>query len=140
MKLSHITAESILATALPEKARWMIDGAPLDFEFTVASHGLQPLPNEVQRFGDATWSDLLVFGEHDYAEGGGARALLCIRERDGAVLGLDLEREVAIFPLNSSADKVRRNFSSAGRLPRSRQTLAARLREANSLDRSADRA
>jgi hypothetical protein len=51
----------------------MLDGTPLDFKFTVARQGLQSLPGDVLRFGDGTWSDLLMFGEYDYAEGGGAR-------------------------------------------------------------------
>jgi hypothetical protein len=110
MKPDRGTIETTLASELPTKSRWMLDNTPLDFEFTVARGGLQALPDDVQKFGDSTWSDLLVFGEYDYAEGGGARALLCVRESDGSVCGLDLERDVAIFPLNSSADKFAATF------------------------------
>ncbi len=82
----------------------MLGSSPLDFKFTVAQ-GLRRLPDDVLRFDDGTWSDLQVFGEYDYSAGGGANALLCIRAIDGSVWGLDLERETAMFPLNSSGDK-----------------------------------
>jgi hypothetical protein len=100
-----MTRDAIEASlaSLPIQSRWMFDGTPLDFKFTVARDGLQPLPEDVLGFNDGSWSDLLVFGEDDYAEGGGARTLLCVREGDGSVYGLDLERDIPLFPLNSSA-------------------------------------
>lgn len=99
-----LESETALASALPARSRWMLDGTPLDFEFTVALQGLRSLPDDVLRFDDGTWSDLLVFGEYDYAEGGGANPFLCVRAGDGSVCGLDVERDTAIFPLNSSVD------------------------------------
>ena len=103
MKPAHSAVETALASALPARSRWALGGAPLDFKFTVAQ-GLLSVPDEVLQFDDGAWSNLQVFGEYDYAEGGGAKALLCV-QCDGSVCGLDLERDVAIFPLNSSVDR-----------------------------------
>jgi hypothetical protein len=83
----------------------MIDGTPLDFEFTVGRLGLRRLPGEVLEGGDTASSALLVFGEQDFAEGGGARPWLCVRERDGSVYGFDPEREQPMFLLNSSVER-----------------------------------
>jgi hypothetical protein len=87
MGLDRMTVESTLTSDLPVQARWMIDGTPLGFEFTVGRLGLRRLPDEVLEAGDTASSELLVFGEQDFAEGGGARPWLCVRECEGAVCG-----------------------------------------------------
>src|SRR5579883_164537 len=96
MGLDGMTIET-LTSGPPAQARWMIDGTPLDFQFTVGRHGLHRLPDEVLVSGDTAASELLVFGEQDFAEGGGARPWLCVREGDGSVYGFDAEREEPMF-------------------------------------------
>ena len=105
MILDRAVIEATLASGLPVQARWMIDGTPLDFEFTVGRVGLRRLPDEVLKVGDAASSELLVFGEQDFAEGGGARPWLCVQESDGSVHGFDPEREQPMFLLNSSVER-----------------------------------
>ena len=51
------------------------------------------------------WLKLLMFGEYDYAEGGGANPFIGIQPKDGAVFGLDFERDrQPMFLLNSGLD------------------------------------
>lgn len=102
--------ETILTSGLPVRERWAIGGVPLDFAFTVGRHGLRRLPEDVLEAGEPAWSDLLAFGEQDFAEGGGARPWLCVRQRDGSVCGFDPEREQPIFPLNSSVERFVETF------------------------------
>jgi hypothetical protein len=103
--LVGMTIEEKLAAGLPVRARWMINGTPLDFEFMVGRLGLQRLPDEVLDAGGPYGSELLVFGEQDFAEGGGARPWLCVRERGGSVYGFDPEPEEPMFLLNSSVEQ-----------------------------------
>jgi hypothetical protein len=105
MEHDRVAIEATLTSGLPVRARWIIDGTPLDFEFTVGRLGLCSLPGDVLEGGDAESSELLVFGEWDFAEGGGARPWLCVRERDGWVYGFDPERERPVFLLNSSVER-----------------------------------
>jgi hypothetical protein len=105
MEFDRKAIETAVTSGLPVHARWLIDGTPLDFDFSIAGRGLRGLPAEVIEAGDAGASDLLVFGEQDFAEGGGARPWLCIRKPDGSVSGFDPEREGPIFPLNSSIEQ-----------------------------------
>jgi hypothetical protein len=99
---------------LPRRVRWMIKSTPLDFDFSAARQSLRrlaesdvvggPIPHE--------WSECLVFGMYDYAEGGGASPWIAIRESDGAVCGLDIERqEEKTFIFNSSLDRFIRTFA-----------------------------
>jgi hypothetical protein len=97
--------ETALASGLPGKARWLIDGTTLDFDFSVTSRGLRNLPDEAIPAADCQASDLLVFGEQDFSQGGGARPWLCISKTDGLVYGFDAEREQPIFLLNSSVNR-----------------------------------
>ena len=51
------------------------------------------------------WLTLLMFGEYDYAEGGGAHPFVGIQRTEGAVFGLDFERDrQPKFLLNSCLD------------------------------------
>ncbi len=97
--------ESTLAAGLPVQARWMIDGTPLDCEFTVGRLGLHTLPEEELESSDTASPDLLVFGVQDFAAGGGARNWLCVSEGDGRIYGFDPEREEPMFLFNSSIDR-----------------------------------
>jgi hypothetical protein len=49
------------------------------------------------------WRELFIFGEEDFAEGGGASPFVTIQSQTGMVFGLDVERDGdATFLLNSS--------------------------------------
>jgi hypothetical protein len=111
MELDRKAVETALASGLPAEARWMIGGTPLDFEFPVARLGLRGLPDVAPEVGEALASHLLVFGEQDFAEGGGARPWLCVRKSDGWVYGFDPDREAPAFLLNSSAERFIATFA-----------------------------
>ena len=112
-----VTPEEVTAVvlrSLPSRARWVLQGTPLDYDFSAGHSGVRPpsteqLPPEVI---DPDARALLIFGEYDFAQGGGANPFLGVRSSDGAVLGLDLEREDSpLFPLNSSIERFVRTFS-----------------------------
>jgi hypothetical protein len=96
--------QSAIASRLPQRARWLIRGTPLDFSFYSVPRNLTAMMAEW--VWDATVvehaSGFIVFGERDYAEGGGASNWLVVRRSDGNVYGMDAEREVPLFLLNSS--------------------------------------
>ena len=98
-----------IITGLPVHARWMVNGTPLDYDFSDAHQGLHE-PFDCIECSDKERTELLIFGKYDYAEGGGAAPWLCIRKIDGAVVGLDLERENSIFLLNSSLERFIQTF------------------------------
>lgn len=102
MGLDRKATEAALTSGLPCRARWMVEGEPLDFEFTVGRRGLYALPDAVITDADTAAAGLLAFGEQDYAEGGGSRSWLCVRESDGAVYGFDPALEEPLVLLNSS--------------------------------------
>ena len=91
---------------LPLRRRWTCGGTPLDWDFSVKRSALRPLDKAAYDFPlRPAWLTLLMFGEYDYAEGGGAHPFVGIRSTDGAVFGLDFERDrKPMFPLNSSLD------------------------------------
>lgn len=97
--------ETILTSGLLLNTRWMIDGTPLNFDFSLSHVELRKLPDDVLRGGDPAWCELLVFGEQGFAMGGGARPWLCVKRRDGSVYGFDPEREKPMFLLNSSVER-----------------------------------
>jgi hypothetical protein len=105
MELDRNITEAAIVSRLPVQARWMINGTPLDFDFSVAGHGLRGLPDETIEAENNGASDLLVFGEQDFAEGGGARPWLCVSKRDAAVFGFDPERGNPLFLMNSSVER-----------------------------------
>jgi hypothetical protein len=50
-------------------------------------------------------SRLLVFGEQDFADGGGSHVLLALDATSGAIVGVDVEREPALLTFSSSAGR-----------------------------------
>ncbi len=103
MAINLELATNALRNALPRRAMWKLHGTNLSFDFSRAQVPLQTIAdNEFVGEPDAQWEALLVFGEQDYANGGGACVLLTIDCRDGTVHGLDLEREQPVFLLNST--------------------------------------
>lgn len=107
---------------LPVRVRWLVDGTPLDFDF---SRSQAPLRSVMSGdFNNATviekgWTALWIFGDDDYAEGGGASAYLGIHSESGAIFGLDVERETSpMFLLNSNADRFIQTFLALDRVLR----------------------
>jgi hypothetical protein len=100
-----------IVTHLPVRVRWLIEQTPLDFDF---SHSQSPLLNANDFLGgarDQQWTALHIFGEQDYAEGGGATPFLGVHAESGEILGLDLDRdESQIYLLNSNIDLFIRTF------------------------------
>jgi len=104
-----------IARGLPSRALWTVDNTPLAYDFSAGHGGLESIEAVAATDGFALeddWFDLLVFGESDYAEGGGATPFLVVRGRDGLVCGLDLERDDRpVFPINSTIDHFIDTFS-----------------------------
>src|SRR5262245_13758747 len=99
-----------IVAGLPCHARWTIEGTSLDYDFSVARRGLRAVENDFDESDRHDWSDLLVFGECDYADGGGAQTQLCVRKSDGAVYNLDVDRDEMLYFLNSSIERFARTF------------------------------
>jgi hypothetical protein len=91
---------------LPRRARWLVGGTPWDWDFSRARDALKPIAESDVADGTpirSDWLKLYVFGQEDYAEGGGASPLLTVHIETGIVHGLDVERDgEASFLLNSS--------------------------------------
>ena len=99
-----------LASQLPLSSRWIINGTPMDWNFSRVQQDLRPLgKSEVSGGYDIpeSWSLLYLFGESDYAEGGGSHSHVGIHIQTGAVCGLDIEREdqSVVYLLNSCVEK-----------------------------------
>ena len=129
--------QSAAVAGLPDHARWTIHDTPLDFYFSDARRcGPRSLTgHDVDGGLPDEWSKFLVFGWYDYAEGGGAAPWIGVRKRDGAVHGLDIEREDggATFMFNSSIGRFIDSFAALGQYLRNGQPLppdiAARVRD-----------
>ena len=101
------SVQPAITSRLPQRARWLIGGTPLDFSFYSAPRHLTA--NMAAREGwDAAFvgqvSDMVAFGERDYAEGGGATPWLVVRPSDGNVFAVDAESDVPLRLLNSSLE------------------------------------
>lgn len=92
-----------LVSQLPATRRWFVQETPLDYDFSAGRRTVTTLRPESFDFPmKPEWLQLLVFGEYDYAEGGGAHPFLGVRPADGFVCGLDVELDKPLFVLNSS--------------------------------------
>ena len=105
MDIDARAIQAAVAAGLPARARWLIDGTTLDFDFSAASDALRWLPAEATDNPNAAASDLLVFGLQDFAECGGAQPWLCVRKRDGWVHGFDPDEDDPMSLLNSSIER-----------------------------------
>ena len=112
---------------IPNKTRWLVNGTPINYDFSEAKKALAPIPNFVVQE-NPEWRELLVFGTCDYANGGGAKPWLCIRNSDGAVVGFDGERENPVFTLNTTVERFVQTFTF----------LNSHLSEGKKLPESAD--
>lgn len=99
-----------LVQRLPPRVRWTLDGTPWAWDFSRAREPLRPLSaEESEDWLDVLprhWSELFVFGEYDFAAGGGASPFITVHSQKGEVHGLDIEREGDVtFLLNSSVSR-----------------------------------
>jgi len=101
--------QSVIASRLPQRARWRIGNDTQDFSLhsdpcslaaEFAKWGLSDADLADIEHG----SDLIVFGMWNYNEGGGARPALVVRQSDGKVFGVDVEANDPLFVLNSSLE------------------------------------
>lgn len=101
------SVQPAITSRLPQRARWLIGGTPLDFSFYSAPRYLTAIMATWEGW-DAAFveqvSDLIAFGERDYAEGGGATPWLVVRLSDGNVFALDAESDMPLRLLNSSLE------------------------------------
>jgi hypothetical protein len=104
------TMQSAILTGLPIYTRWMVNGTPVDYDFSEGRRGGQ-VPSDDIIESNPECHDFLIFGRYDCAEGGGASPWLCIRKTDCSVIGLDFEREDAVFAINSSLERFVRTFA-----------------------------
>ena len=103
---------------LPRRAGWVVHETSCDFDFGMGWE--QPQQPQASWFSGVEcqpeWSDLLVFGEYDVAQGGGAKPLVGVRRSDGSVWGLDIEAEgEVLFPFNTSLKAFIETFCLLGR-------------------------
>lgn len=119
-----------VATRLPVRVRWLIRQNPLDFDFSPSQ---SPLLNANDFLGsppDSQWTALHIFGEQDYAEGGGATPLLAVHAENGEILGLDLDRDQSpIFLLNSNMDLFIKTFLELDEVLRFNRSPQLQIRE-----------
>jgi len=95
-----------ITSRLPAEVRWVVDQTSLVYNFSRARKPLRPIQsNEILCRIEKKWLDLYLFGEEDFAEGGGARQFVGVDEKSGRILGLDVERDRAqLYLLNSDIE------------------------------------
>jgi hypothetical protein len=95
-----------VSVQLPARVRWLVAETPWDWDFSRAREALKPISaDDVSPHTSLSsdWSDLYIFGEEDFAQGGGASPFVTIQGQTGMVFGVDVERDGdATFLLNSS--------------------------------------
>ncbi|MCA9074121.1 MAG: hypothetical protein KDA93_03740 [Planctomycetaceae bacterium] len=100
---------------LPRSSRWWFDDTPLDWEFAPDRYSFLP-GDELEMVGGDTreeWSELLIFGSFDYAEGGGAAPWIAVRTSDQAICGIDVERKSgSVLLFNSTLRQFVSTFST----------------------------
>jgi len=107
--MNAASIQSLIASRLPQRARWLIGEAILDF-----SRHSEPrnLTAEFLEWGLSEpdvadfehVSDFIVFGMWNFDEGGGARPALAVRQSDGKVFDVDVEADEPFSLLNSSLE------------------------------------
>jgi hypothetical protein len=95
--------QSLIASRLPQRARWLIDNKPDDYSFYSEPRNLAAVMAEWQcDLSDVEQvPDFIVFGEYDHDEGL-AHPLLVVRQSDGKVFRVDVEAYEPLLLLNSS--------------------------------------
>jgi hypothetical protein len=85
---------------LPQKVRWMVGGNHLDFDFSRAQNPLTTIqPSDLIENIEDQWLRLFLLGQRYYE--GGASPFLGVDSTSKEIYGLDVEREAAVFFLNS---------------------------------------
>ena len=125
---------------LPLRRRWTCGGTPFDWDFSAKSRALRPLDSRVYQVPlKPAWRTLLIFGEYDYAEGGGTNPFIGARSTDGMIWGLDPERDrKPMFLLNSTLDAFVDTFQALDAYLGAKQPLPADIdRTLRAIDKSA---
>lgn len=97
-----------LISQLPTCSMWFVWGTPVRWDFSRAAQPLQHLPEDDaagwEEILPLDWRQILIFGEQDISDGGGARPFLGLHVHTGEVVGLDIERthKSVLFVLNSA--------------------------------------
>src|SRR5215471_15351631 len=121
-----------IVTRLPVRARWLVNGTPLDFDFSRSQTPLRTITASDVVGGpvEGEWTSLRIFGEEDYAEGGGASPYLGVHSESGEIFGLDVEREMSqMFLLNSDIDRFIQTFLALDRVLRRGEPPDAQIGE-----------
>lgn len=103
---------------LPIQTRWYINSTPLNFDFSRSASALSSITARDIIGGsvEPEWTALRIFGESDYADGGGAQAGLSIHVETGEIFGLDVERHtVPMFLFNSNITSFIQTFLTLDR-------------------------
>jgi hypothetical protein len=105
--------KAAIVAGLPPKARWLIRGTPLDFDFAMGHrHFVETTSVVSPEWHEPDWNELRIFASLNYSEGGGASPWHCIHKSNGAIYGLDLERDGKnVFPISSSLDRYIRTYT-----------------------------
>ena len=122
-----------VARRLPARVRWLVRGVPWDFDFSRSRAPLRPVaPTDLNGCSIAAeWTTLYLFGEEDYAGGGGTSPYLGVHRDTGEVFGLDVEREESqVFILNSNVDRFIRTFQKIDELLRRAPVVSGMLSRA----------
>lgn len=107
-----------LHQGLPQQVRWEVEETPWDLDFSRAATPLRTLQDgEIYGEVPAAWRNLWIFGEDDFAEGGGANCQYVIDGADGRILCLETEMD-SLVPWNSDAGRFIKSFALVDRLMR----------------------
>lgn len=111
-----------VANCLPTHVRWLVGEEYWDYDFSRAKAPLRRL-EEANLNGsciEQKWTDLYLFGESQFAEGGGSSPFLGVHGETGEICGLDVEREgQEVFLLNSDVERFILTFLKIDELLRS---------------------
>jgi len=101
--MNAASIRSLIASCLPQRARWLVDNKPDDYSFYSDPRNLSAVMAEWQcDLSDVEQvPDFIVFGEYDHDEGL-AHPLLVVRQSDGKVFRVDVEADEPLVLLNST--------------------------------------
>lgn len=111
MALDLVSIEKLIATRLPASARWPFEDWG-DEEFNFFPKGMPG-----NRYLPTAWfykefqvSDYFVFGDLDFADGGGACYWLCIDKQDESICAFDVSLDQGRMTFNSSLAQFVQSF------------------------------
>jgi len=104
-------ARTLIEQNLPLKVTWQITGMSICVDFSRCRDLLKPLQKtDTNSKIEDEWKALYLFGEEDYADGGGAHPWLGVNEDTGKIYGLDIQRTEPIYFLNTDVEKYIKTF------------------------------